>query len=303
VIQLSWPPHQHRSLNLPNISKQEIKPVLFTKVPPLPKLLGKMGSIAEEPAIKALANFIETRSTDGASHAHLPDIAAISSLILGQLRSALPDIMFPIADLLRCAVADPRFSGCLAEDKHHRVVAGLFDYVNRLEECPYPLRLVTLQLSSNLFSSPLYWDQLIGNSRLTAAVVTLISSSFLDDAHTAVRVAAASALFNLAITNGRGRREEQSDILPEDAQIALAASVLEAISHETKSRDALEGMLLALGHLVYCLPPESGIADLMKTLDAKGIIMKKKGIFEDMPLVEEVGSELLGQVRHIKLES
>ncbi|KLU88435.1 hypothetical protein MAPG_07421 [Magnaporthiopsis poae ATCC 64411] len=303
LVQMAWLRHPHQSLRLPSLHKENPKPVLFTKVPPLPKLLAKMGTAGDDPAVQGVVKFIEARSKDGAAEAHLPDVAAFSAFVASSVESLSPDSLFPLVDILRCGLVDPRLSGCFAEEPDHKTVTALLTHVNGLgSSCPYPLRLVTLQAACNLFSSTLYWGPILSHAALRSQVILLISSSFLDEAHTSVRVAAASVLFNLAVVNGAGRRRGSGsnsnggDLLSDDDQIELAASVVEAIAQEEESREALEGMLLALGHLVYRLPLDSELVDLMKALDAKTTVLGKKAKFKGMALIDEIGAELLGSV-------
>ncbi|KAL8418403.1 hypothetical protein RB594_001849 [Gaeumannomyces avenae] len=302
LVQMAWLRHPHQSLRLPSLHKENPRPVLFAKVPPLPKLLAKMGPAGDDTAVQGVVKFIETRSKEGAAGAHLPDVAAFSAFVASSVESLSPDSLFPLVDILRCGLVDPRLSGCFAEEVDHKTISALLTHVNGLDSCPYPLRLVTLQAACNLFSSTFYWGPILSHAGLRSQVVRLISSSFLDEAHTSVRVAAASVLFNVAVVNGAGRRgggrqgPGPGDPLSDDDQVELAASVVEAISREGESREALEGMLLALGHLLYRLPPDSELADLVGALDAKGTVLAKKAKFKGMSLIDEIGSELLGNV-------
>ena len=110
-----------------------------------------------------------------------------------------------------------------------------------------------------------------------------------------MRVAAASLLFNFSLANSHKRRDGPGDVLPEDDQVELAASTLEAIAQEESSAEALEGMLSALGYLVYRLPLDSQLADLLRTMDAEDTVKGKQKKFPDMRLIKEVGDELLGK--------
>ncbi|EJT80448.1 hypothetical protein GGTG_00447 [Gaeumannomyces tritici R3-111a-1] len=304
LVQMAWLRHPHQSLRLPSLHKENPRPVLFAKVPPLPKLLAKMGPAGDDTAVQGVVKFIEARSKEGAAGAHLPDVAAFSAFVASSVESLSPDSLFPLVDMLRCGLVDPRLSGCFAEEADHKTISALLTHVNGLDSCPYPLRLVTLQAACNLFSSTLYWGPILSHAGLRSQVVRLVSSSFLDEAHTSVRVAAASVLFNVAVVNGAGRRgggrpwpgPGPGDPLSDDDQVELAASVVEAISREGESREALEGMLLALGRLLYRLPPDSELADLVAALDAKGTVLAKKAKFKGMSLIDEIGSELLGNV-------
>lgn len=294
LVQMAWPAHPHASLNLPNFANPNAKPVLFTKVPPLPKLLAKMGNTTD--SVKDIAQFIEARSKEGPAEAPLPDMAAFTTFLQDVPQKLPLEVMFPIVDLLRCGLVDPRFSGYLAEEKEHHTLISLLDYVNGLSDCPYPLRLVTLQMACNLFSTQLYPEQILGYGRLRVPIIGLISASFLDDGHSNVRVAAASLLFNLSLANNTKRRDSPGDdALPEGDQVELAASVLEAISQENESPEALKGMLLALGLLAYLMPLDGELADLLRTMDAQSTILEKHKHFKDISLIKEVGSELLGK--------
>lgn len=296
LVHMSWPSHPHQSLSLATFSRENVKPVLFSKVPPLPKLLAKMGVAAEDPAVRGVANFIQgCEKKDAAADAHLPDMTSFTNFLRNAPGVLSQDVMFAVVDLLRCALADPRFSGCLAEEKGHVTVTSLLQYVNGLPSCPYALRLVTLQMACNIFSSPLYPDQILESELLRTPIINLLSSSFLDDDHNNVRVAAASLLFNLSLANSARRKDGRTDGLPEGDQIELAASALEAISQEEKSSEALEGMLLALGYLVYLLPLDGELCDLLRTMGAEDTVVGKKKHFKDMRLITEVGSELLGK--------
>lgn len=296
LVQMAHPSHPHASLRLPSLHNPDAKPVLFTKTPPIPKLLAKMGSTADHEAIKSLAHFIQARNKEGAAEATLPDMHILTSFISTSLTSTSTDLLFPIVDLFRCALIDPRLSGFFAEEKSHTTIIALLTTVNNLStSCPYALRLVTLQLACNLFSSPLYPSEILTHAPLRTAVTTLISSSFLDSNHSQVRVAAASLLFNVALANSAKRGTEQVDALPEEDQIELAASLLEAIGQENESLEALQGMVLALGYLAYLAPMDGELVDLLRTMEAGETVRAKKGAFNELALVDEVGVVLLGK--------
>jgi thiol-disulfide isomerase/thioredoxin len=297
LVQMAWPPHRHQSLSLPTFSNiDNAKPVLFTKTPPLPKLLSRMGDTAKTPAVKGVSDFLETRSTQGSAEATLPAMTAFAALLRTSTTTLSPDLLFPLVDLLRCGLIDPRFSGFFAEENDQdSTLVSILTHVNSLSDsCPYPLRLVALQTACNLFSTHLYPDRILTHDNLRSAVTSLVSSSFLDETHGSVRVAAASLLYNVALANSKKRRDGPGDGLPESDQIELAAAALEAISQEGKSAEALEGMLSALGHLVYMCPLEGDLADLLRTMDAAQTVLGKKEMFPQINVVEEVG-RLLGE--------
>ncbi|KAI0471650.1 hypothetical protein GGR56DRAFT_667564 [Xylariaceae sp. FL0804] len=297
LAQMAVPSHPHHMLNLPHIANIEAKPVVYTKIPPLSKLLERLGTTANDPSLQGVKGFIEARSTQGPAEATLPDLAAFSTFLQKAVKDLPREVLFTVVDLFRCALIDPRLSGYYAEEAGHATVVALLEAVNGAVECPYALRLVTLQMACNLFSSPLFPEQILGRAALRAPVTRLISTSFLDDGHNNVRVAAASLLYNVASANSHKRRQprQQQDVLPEEDQIELAASVLEAVSQEQSSSEALHGMLLALGLLTYCLPMDGELIDLLRTIDAQGTILAKRKQFPNEPLIAEVGDRLLGK--------
>ncbi|KAK4192877.1 P-loop containing nucleoside triphosphate hydrolase protein [Podospora australis] len=278
LVQMAWPPHAHQSLNLPTLSNPNAKPVLYTRLPPLSKLLAKMGETASNSAVQDVKRFLETRASEGPAEATLPNVAAFGTLVRDSLTRLPTDLLFTVIDLLRCGLIDPRLSGVLAEEANHLTITTVLEHINSLTTtCPYALRLVTLQMACNLFSSPLYPDQILSNEKLRAAITQLVATSFLDDGHPNIRVSAASLLFNVALANSAKRREGPGDVVPEDDQVELAASVLEAITQEEKSGEALEGMLLALGLLTYRAPLDGGLVGLLETMDAKDVGKGSKG--------------------------
>ncbi|KAF9881264.1 PUL domain-containing protein [Colletotrichum karsti] len=294
LLQMAWPRHPHESLNLPSFSNPNARPVLYSKVPPLDKLMAKMGPTAAEPAVQEVKKFIDTRDKQGPAAAVLPNLGQFSDFVKKSTQTLPVDILFTIVDLFRCALADARFSGYFAEEKDHTTVQAVLGFVNSHSECPYALRLVTLQMACNFFSTPLFPEEILRTESLRAPIIQLISSSFLDDSHNNVRVSASSLLFNLSLASNKARREKR-DILPEGDSVELAASVLEAIGQEEKSPEALQGMLLALGNLVYCTPLDSEVSDLLRTMDAEDAILAKKKQFPGEKLIMEVGSELMGK--------
>ncbi|EQB47562.1 PUL domain-containing protein [Colletotrichum gloeosporioides Cg-14] len=295
LLQMAFPRHPHESLNLPSFSNPNARPVLYSKVPPLEKLLAKMGATATDPAVHSVKQFIEARDKQGPAAATLPNLSQFAEFLRKSIHSLPTEVLFPVVDLFRCALVDARFSGYFAEEKDHQTVLAILKFVNSHSDCPYALRLVTLQMACNFFSTPLYPEEILRNEGLRAPIIQLISSSFLDDSHNNIRVSASSLMFNLALASNKARREKTGDVLPEGDSVELAASVLEAIGQEEKSPEALQGMLLALGNLVYCTPSDSEVADLLRTMDAEDAVLAKKKQFPNEKMISEVGAELLGK--------
>lgn len=293
LIQMAYPPHPHTNLRSATFQRPHRKPVTYTKMPPLDKLIARMGKEGKNESITELRNFIETRELSGAREASLPSLAGISHQLLASLDTPPPPKLFPMIDLLRLALVDPRIGGYFAEEQDHVTTREILSYVNTLsDDCPYNLRIVTLQMACNLFISPLFPSQLLGNSVLCDPLVHLVTASLLDTSHAPVRVAAASLAFNMAAFNHVQRLEAQPDVLTESAQVELVASLLEAVGREEESKEGLHGLVLALGLLAYGARVDGEVLDLCQAMDAKGVVAAKKGRSEEL-------KKLIGEVEQI----
>ena len=293
LIQMAHPPHPHTHLRLRTLQRRH-KSVIYSKIPPLEKLIAKMGSRGSDPAVAALKDFICTRETSGASNAPLPSLPTITAFIVQSIETTAPDSLFPVIDLFRCALVDRRVSGYLASEHSNNTVSNILTRTNMLDEqCPYNLRIVTLQLACNLFTSPILATQLLQNAESCTKLLQLATPSLLDTAHPPIRVAAASLAFNIAAFNHL-RRLEKEDLLRESAQVELIASLLETLTKENESRDCVRGLLTAIGLLMYGAPRRGELVELCNVLDATGTVRAKKSFSDDLKdLIVEVEQVLV----------
>jgi desumoylating isopeptidase 1 len=254
--------------SLPTLRSASMKPVTYTKVPPLDKLMSKLGPAATDKELKQLSTFLEKRNTD-ARNSPLPDLKSLGAAFATKTLSLPVEVRFAAVDLLRCAMVDPRVSGFFAEQAAPDTISEVVGHVNGLETCPHNLRLVTIHLCCNIFSSnPFVQTMLKSRSTLAPLLVGLISTSLLDASHPTARIAAASLAFNVATSNNSIRQREQRDGLEESQQVELAASLVETLSSE-ENADAAKALLLALGYLTHNAAQGGELKDLMQALDAK----------------------------------
>lgn len=289
LIQMAHPSHPHTNLQLTTLQRRH-KFVTYTKTPPLDKLLAKLGPSGSDPSVKALKDFISHRQSSGAADTPLPNLRSTSALVSNSIGSSPPESLFPLVDLLRLALIDPRVSGYFAEESgHHTVLCIISSILSRGESCPYTLRIVTLQMACNLFTSSLYPPQLLSNPDLAVPLIQLVTSSLLDTTNAPIRVSAASLAFNIAAFNHQRRLDGEEDILSESLQVELLASLLEAVESEKESKDSLRGLLSAVGLLAYCAVRGGEVVDLCEALGAKKMIAEKRGFDREMtPLIAEV---------------
>lgn len=295
LIQMAHPPHPHTSLKLPSLQRLHETPVTYAKVPPLEKLTAKLGSLQNDPSVTALKGFITARQNSIPAESPLPPLPKISALIITSLRTIDPASLFPLIDLFRLAAIDPRVSGYFAEEPSHATVLACFSSVIALgEKCPYALRIVTLQLASNLFTTSLFPPQLLSNPKLSTPLIQILTTSLLDLTHAPLRVTAASVAYNMAAFNHSQRIQSRPDLLPESAQVELMAGLLEALGREERGgKEEVRGILLAVGLLAYATPREGEVVDLCQALGAKGMVESLKGVFNDLEgLIKEVAMVL-----------
>lgn len=287
--------HAHDRLQLPNISA-DAELTLYHNTPPLSKLHIKMGEFSLLPDIQAVTSFLEIRDKENPAEIRTPRLLTLGQCIRGALDRLPPDLVFTAIDLFRAALTDPRVSAYFAKERDFQTIDAIVQYVNKKgTACPYSMRLVTLHTVCNMFSTPLFPDIVFGNAAIRTPITTLLSSSFLDDDHTSTRVAASALLSNLALANRKRRKERNEARFGEEEEVELAASLVEAISQEGESVEALHGMLLSLGHLVFGIDLDGALADLLRALDARDMILSKKKAFPNEKLIKEVGDELLGK--------
>ena len=185
-------------------------------------------------------------------------------------------------------------SGYFAEESSHATVLAILTAVNSAaDDCPYTLRIVTVQMGCNLFTSPLFSSQLLSNPSLATPLTHLVASSLLDTSHQQIRVAASSLAFNIAARNHIQRLDDKGDLLQVDTQVELVASLIESIEREKESKEGLKGLLLAVGLLAYGAPQGEELLDVCQLLEAKDIVERKKGFDKDLEgLAKEVAMVL-----------
>lgn len=284
LVQMAHPPHPHLNLKVANFQRPHDNPVTFTKLPPLEKLLAKLGPLQNDPAVIALKTFVTNRQSRGPSDNPVPSLPSVSTFLIHSVKILDPTSLFPLIDLFRLALVDPRISSYYAEEPSHLTIHTILSSVSALDsECPYQLRITTLQLFCNLFSSSLFPPQLLSSPALSIPTISLITSSLLDPKFPALRISAASAAYNLVACNHhQARLQLKPDLLPELAQVEIMAALLEALRTGAVSRergmtkDEVRVLLLTVGLVAYAAPVEGELVDLCIALDAKGVLSKVK---------------------------
>ncbi|KAL4782251.1 PUL domain-containing protein [Aspergillus varians] len=307
LLEMAHPTHRHRQLHLPSFQRTITNYVLYKKTPPLDKLVQKLKPHDQDPTLLSIINFINHR-TNSKSPADTPlptDLPHFATYLSKTFHSIPVESRFALVDLVRLLFIDPRVAGYFAEDTTQTLLLTILSLDSEAEpNTPYNLRIVTLQLACNLFTTPLYSHHLSSPfNPLRPTLISLLTSSLLDT-HSNLRVVAASLAYNLSALNHNARFTADSSTstsdpepLTEEEQVALTASVAEALTQETSSAEALHGLLFALGLLVYEAPVDGAVLDLCRALGISEVVEGKKGVegVQGDSLFREVGRELLGR--------
>ncbi|KAJ5782682.1 hypothetical protein N7457_004456 [Penicillium paradoxum] len=302
LLEMAYPAHPHRQLRLPSLQREITNLVMYKKVPPLEKLLQKLpDAFKEGRGVTEVIEFVKLRHsmTGPVANIRVPDLHTFA-MTLNSAYSTLPSgSHFAVVDLVRLLLLDPRASGYFAEEAQHETLLTLLAPLSQedLSACPYNLRIVALQLVCNLFSTPLYPEQLTSSSSPLRETCLSLATNSLLDSHTSLRVVAASFAYNLAAFNHNARFDQRPDPLSEEDQVELTASLLEAVSREDESVEALHGLLFALGLIVYEAPMDGSLVDLCRAMGVAETIsekMKVKAVQKE-PLLKEIGGELFSK--------
>ncbi|KAL9098866.1 MAG: hypothetical protein Q9163_005550 [Psora crenata] len=290
LTQMAYPTtHPHTLLRLRSLQEPSKPLIICTKVLPLDELVAKLGPSGSDPAVTALKDFIMHRRDSGAVDAPLPSLPDISSFILTSLRSLPAESLFGLIGLFRVALVDPRVSGYFAQDPQQTVPAIMGNVIHLGPKCPCELRIVTLETACNFFTSPLFPPRLLSEATYSTPLMELVTSSLLDPTHQLVRVAATSLAYNITAFNHQRRLDDQDDLLLENSQLELMASLIEAIGRERRSEGNMKGLLLAAGLLMFKASRDGELKDLCEAVGAKDIVAQVKGSFVGLGhLVEDI---------------
>ncbi|KAF1924195.1 DUF862-domain-containing protein [Didymella exigua CBS 183.55] len=304
LLNATFPPHPHLSQSTPYLLRQSQRPITFTKVPPLEKVVAKMRDTGKDPAVSTIVSFINAREKSGAKEAPLTQLPQFAGFLRKSTAQLPAELLFTAYDLLRVALTDVRVAGFFAEE--HKGVTGtpatvyhLLSHVDGLgDTAPYPLRLTTLHLACNLFTSPLFVPHLL-SAPLSSALISILATSLLDDKHPALKASALSLALNLASSNHQVRMKmygsnvvhtlSNASELQDSEQTELLASLLETLGAEDEWSANKKMALIATGWLAYGADMDGELRGLCCVMDAAGTVGRISAkAAEDRMLVKEV---------------
>jgi thiol-disulfide isomerase/thioredoxin len=304
LLNAAFPPHPHLHSSTPILLRQSQRAITFTKVPPLEKIVAKMGDAGRDPAVSSIVSYIDARERFGAMEAPLTKIPQFAEFLRKSTSILPPELLFTALDLLRITLTDVRVAGFFAEE--HKGATGtpatvhhLLSHVDGLgASAPYPLRLTTLHLACNLFSSPLFIPHLL-HTPISSSLISILTTALLDEQYPALKTSALSLAVNISSSNHKIRMKKHSantpqslpgeSELPESEQVELLASLLETVSADEQWSDNKKMALICTGWLVYGADMSGELKDLWKVMDAAGTVGKVQAkAAEDRLLVREI---------------
>lgn len=260
----SYKAHPHTALDLREIKKISLDPILFSQVPALDTVKDKLFVFIDavsSPSVsdqakqqtKALLNgqvfpwlkkrFPSAPNSSQAAGAATPAISAAFGSSCKMLVTALPSSsLFPLLDVWRLATLEPS----LATASLNSLSMLLEQMSSSVGTAPRPTLLTLLRLLSNSLGSPSISRSLLTQEK--AAVTSVLVQAILHE-DKLVRVAAASVAFNVAAWVQRGRvariqggNEPNSGGMREDEEdgeweVELVSAIVEALEREKESEE------------------------------------------------------------------
>jgi thiol-disulfide isomerase/thioredoxin len=308
LLNAAFPPHPHLETSTPILLRQSQRPITFMKVPPLDKVVAKMGDVGKAPAVASIVSFIDARERFGSMEAPLTKLPLFAEFMRKSTSTLPPELLFTALDLLRITLTDVRVGGFFAEE--HKGASGtpatihhLLSHVDGLgASAPYSLRLTTLHLACNLFNSSLFIPHLL-SPPLSSLLISILTTALLDEKYPALKTSALSLAMNIASSNHKIRMKQHSanstpslpgeSELADSEQVELLASLLETLGMDEQWSDNKKMALISTGWLVYGADMEGELKDLWKVMDAAGTVGKIQAkAAEDRLMVKEVQSLL-----------
>ena len=297
LVQMAHPQHAHSRLRLPSLQQKIEKPTMYMKVPPMDKLLGKIGKSAEDQPIQELVQYIKSREQNGMADTAIPNLHTFGDWMVQKFSQLPTEVHFAVIDLVRIAAADTRISSFFAAEQDYRTLKQIVPVDKDFSNTPYNVQAVTLQLFCNLFGSTVFQDALLDHSSDLRRMLEQLASGCLLAEHNNARSLAAALIYNLAACDHNERIDGKSDKLDVTSMGDLEAALVQAVISEEQNKETLHSLLMALGLILYAGPAESPIWELCVAMEVRESLKAKAkmGVFAKEPLLKEIGEELLAK--------
>ncbi|EDR13188.1 uncharacterized protein LACBIDRAFT_188295 [Laccaria bicolor S238N-H82] len=309
----AFPPHPHTKLSLPAIQALELKPILFSQIPPVDTAQVKQTlTTTVTPYLKA--RFLVPPNAPKAPARPLPSatpaILTPWAQATASLATALPiETLFPLVDTWRLALLDPAVGAWIAATPSFSdPINLLLPQANSALQTPSKSSrnyvLTFLRLLCNATSSAPLAQKLLQSSMRQDVTAVLVPSLLHDDVQ--VRTAAASLAFNVAAVLQKPRVEavRTGRRLDEPDDVEMVSAVVEALDREKDNEEVVHRLTACLAFLLRLSSFHESHQDLLEALQTrdklKGKLMKGEhwngeggvGKKEVRKLIDEVAGRL-----------
>lgn len=295
LVQMAHQQHAHTKLRLPSFEQKIQSPIMYTKIPPLEKLVGKIGKAANDKEVKEIIDYVRNRDVKNMANSAIPNLHNFGEWFHTSFKQLPIETHFAIVDLIRIATIDTRVSSFLAAEHEHRTLKLLVPKDKDFSTTPYNMQVVTVQLFCNLFGSNLFQEAMTDGSSDLRVLVEQLASQCLLAEHQNARSLAAALVYNLAAYDHNERIDGRPDKVNVSNMGDLEAALVQAVVAEEQNQDTLHSLLMALGLILYAGPADASIWELSMAMDVRETLKAKAkmAIFAKEPLLREIGEELL----------
>lgn len=309
----AFPPHPHTKLSLPAIQALELKPILFSQIPPVDTVLTKLNASIDAStwpasATQSQAQVKQTLTTTvtpylkarflvppNAPKAPARPLPSATPAILtpwaqatASLATALPiETLFPLVDTWRLALLDPAVGAWIAATPSFSdPINLLLPQANSALQTPSKSSrnyvLTFLRLLCNATSSVPLAQKLLQSSVRQDVTAVLVPSLLHDDIQ--VRTAAASLAFNVAAVLQKprveavrtGRRLDEPDDVG-DWEVEMVSAVVEALDREKDNEEVVHRLTACLAFLLRLSSFHESHQDLLEALQTRDKLKGKLG--------------------------
>ncbi|ORY25189.1 PPPDE putative peptidase domain-domain-containing protein [Naematelia encephala] len=285
-LEETWPRHSHRKVYLAACEAIPLKAITSSNIPAYPALVGKLETFGASKEHVALLKDRVVPVLEGKaelSESVMQTWVEATEALLGNLK---PEQTFPVIDLWRVGLLQPRVSSFLATQlsptTSHPITPlpsilslGATTLSSQSTSTPKPFLLTLLRLLTNVLA-PLPLANVVLSTPPPELLTIVVDSLLHPDV--GVRSAAAGVALNMAMWRHRVAKSLGS--APEDADseewsTEIVSAVLEAIARED-DEDVAHRLLAALGLTIWLSPGYTdSVQPLLEVLSAKSTIEGK----------------------------
>jgi thiol-disulfide isomerase/thioredoxin len=245
-----YPRHPHRKVYLPAVESISTNPILAANVPAYPALLGKLESfgVQVEWLKEKIVPVLEGKAIPGDAEldSRVREWVKVSEDYLKRLK---PGETFPVIDLWRVGLLNPRISSLLA--LHLSPTGQLLDPISPILDLatstlkaqststPKPFLLTTLRFMTNLLASLplanliLSTPPSVRTGNMQSLIIEIVVDSLLHP-DGSVRSAAAGVAVNLGGWTHRTAQETgREEAVEIEWEVEVISAVVEAVARET----------------------------------------------------------------------